>query len=516
MPSPSLRAQRVCFSFSDRLLLDDVTFHLAAGWTGLVGANGSGKSTLLQLLAGALRPRSGVVRREPEGACVALCPQRVEAPDDEVRAFADAWDGEARRLRGRLHLDAPMLARWPTLSPGERKRWQVGAALWRAPDVLLLDEPTNHLDAPATALLERALSRFDGVGVLVSHDRALLSRLTTATLRLDGGAARLWPLPFGAAHEAWLAEEAQLRERREDASRRLRVEARRLDDARRRLESSTRQRSVGARMRDPNDSDARTLGADFRAEQAERAHAAALRRNARRADAAREAADALTVRDAPGRELFLRDEPCPRPVVLSFSGDVTVGRRRVTAPGPLPPPSPAESERVLLRAVSLRLARGEHVAITGPNGAGKSTLLAALRAAADLPDERVLWLPQDTSAADADADLAALRALPNAERGRVLQLVDALGVDPDDLLRTAAPSPGEARKLRLAFGLGRGAWLAVLDEPENHLDLPSLERLEAALTAFPGALLLVTHDDALAAKVTTRRWHLAGGTVRDG
>ena len=79
------------------------------------------------------------------------------------------------------------LERWSTLSPGERKRWQIGAALAREPDVLLLDEPTNHLDAEAREWLVSALRRFRGVGVLVSHDRELLEALTTSTLRVHAG-----------------------------------------------------------------------------------------------------------------------------------------------------------------------------------------------------------------------------------------------------------------------------------------------------------------------------------------
>ena len=101
-----------------------------------------------------------------------------------------------------------------------------------------------------------------------------------------------------------------------------------------------------------------------------------------------------------------------------------------------------------------------------------------------------------------------MRALPNDVRGRVLQLVLALGVEPDALLRTASPSPGEARKLRLALGLGRHVWLAALDEPTNHLDLPAIERLEQALAAFPGALLLITHDERLGERTTHRRLEL--------
>jgi ABC-type cobalamin/Fe3+-siderophores transport system ATPase subunit len=146
--------------------------------------------------------------------------------------------------------------------------------------------------------------------------------------------------------------------------------------------------------------------------------------------------------------------------------------------------------------------------IRGRNGAGKSTLLAALLAAADLPPERVLALPQELTLDAAHADLAQLRALPTDVRGRVLQLVHALGVEPEVLLRTASPSPGEARKLRLALGLGRHVWLAALDEPTNHLDLPSVLRLESALAAFPGALLLVTHDLRLGERVTQRALEL--------
>jgi hypothetical protein len=119
----------------------------------------------------------------------------------------------------------------------------------------------------------------------------------------------------------------------------------------------------------------------------------------------------------------------------------------------------------------------------------------------------------ELTAGELRAALEAVRALPPEGRGRVLSLVAALGCDPARLLASAAPSPGEARKLVLALGLGGHAWAVLLDEPTNHLDLPSIERLEAALAAYPGALLMVTHDPRLAARCTRTTWRVAGGRV---
>jgi ATPase subunit of ABC transporter with duplicated ATPase domains len=101
-------------------------------------------------------------------------------------------------------------------------------------------------------------------------------------------------------------------------------------------------------------------------------------------------------------------------------------------------------------------------------------------------------------------------------RGRILSIFAALGSDPDRIVRgdPAAFSPGEAKKLVLAEALARHVWALVLDEPTNHMDLPSIERLEAALEGYPGCVLLVTHDDAFAGRVTRRSLRIEEGTVR--
>src|SRR5688500_8713725 len=178
---PSIRLVRVGFAYDGRdAVLGDVDLHLGAGWTGVVGANGAGKTTLLHLALGSLLPTSGAVVRIPDDALVRLCAQRVDEPGDDVLALAGALDRAAARWRQRLALDPDALDRWATLSPGERKRWQIAAALALEPDVLALDEPTNHLDTAARGLVIGALRRHRGIGVLVSHDRVLLDELCTA------------------------------------------------------------------------------------------------------------------------------------------------------------------------------------------------------------------------------------------------------------------------------------------------------------------------------------------------
>ena len=219
-------------------VIHEVEVRLVPGWYGLVGANGAGKTTLLRVLAGDLAPTEGSVRRAPRDASVVMCPQEVDHVSGDVKALAagDPAGGDRRRaaeLRGRLGLLPGDVERWSTLSPGERKRWQIGAALARAPDVLLLDEPTNHLDGEGRTLLLGALRRFGGVGVVVSHDRALLDELPATTIRVHDARVSLHPGGYAEASRAWEAARRAREEEHGRAKDRVRKTAARLAEARR-------------------------------------------------------------------------------------------------------------------------------------------------------------------------------------------------------------------------------------------------------------------------------------------
>jgi len=492
----SLRLTDLSFSYGDLPLLANLTTHLTRGWTGIVGPNGGGKTTLLRLLTGALHPTTGALHFDPAAPIIAACPQRVGPLTPAVEAFSWDWSSRAPRLRGLLGLIPESLERWPTLSPGERKRWQIGAALSADPDLLLLDEPTNHLDADARAMLIDALRRFRGLGLVVTHDRELLNALTTATLLLAPGRWRFHGGTYTEARERWRREDTGRLATLEEAQQRQRKARRRLADARRSAESAVARTSTARRMKGPKDSDARGIAAKLRAANgaARRSHQAGLlRRHTERASAA---VGDWRPDQQPGRELFIDWEPAPMSRLL------TLQRDRLLA-----------GEHPVLSGVDVWLDRTDRVHLTGANGAGKTTLLRALAAAGDLPSERVLLLPQELADGEGLRLLEAVRALDEQPRGRVMQLAAALGLAPGAVLRSEAPSPGEARKLALALGLGQRVWLLLLDEPTNHLDLPSVERLEAALARYPGAMVLVSHDEHFARRCATQRWRLEGGDL---
>jgi macrolide transport system ATP-binding/permease protein len=164
----------------------------------------------------------------------------------------------------------------------------------------------------------------------------------------------------------------------------------------------------------------------------------------------------------------------------------------------------------VLHHLDLVLRPVDRIALTGPNGGGKSTLLRALLAeGVNVETGHLVYVPQEIDMDRSRQSLAAARALPSDILGQVMTVVSCLNSRPGRLLESKLPSPGEVRKFLLAEGIVREPHMIVMDEPTNHMDLPSIECLETALQGCPSGLLLVSHDERFLQILATTRWDLS-------
>lgn len=485
----SLRQVGFTWPGADMAVFEGVDLELGRGWYGLVGENGAGKSTLLSILSGELQ---GQGRRSVSGVVVRV-PQESATPTPEVFAFGSDESGAARVLRATLGLESAELERWATLSAGERKRWLVGAAVASRPDILLLDEPESHLDARGREVLVEALRSHRGLGVLVAHDRDLLDALTTNTIHLEKQRVRLFEGGVSAALAVLEDEERALVRRRQELAGVVEQRAAQREHARQVARSAANTRTSD-RMKGIRDHDARTCTAINLTNWAAGSHARRARKAEDALAKARVELESVRVERKLGGDIAFGFERSGRAIVASVEADtIEVGGR------------------VLLRDVALFVGREDRIHLAGDNGAGKSTLLARLVASVE-PDA-VVHLPQELDEARVTRLIREVAALDRQARGRYFQVVALLGASPERVMNSERPSPGEAKKLALALGVAKGAKLLVLDEPENHLDLPSVERLAEALARWPGALVLVTHDLSLARRVASSTWRIESGRV---
>ena len=500
------------------LLFDGVFFKVERGdRLALSGPNGAGKTTLLRMLTGETELHGGELAFA-RGTRVALHDQRppldrgltlseymqsgardLVAAEEELRrleaAMAEgehdqatlrryaeaqariehaggyAWRERANAVARGLGFAEPDLDRpLQTFSGGELTRASLARALAGDPDLLLLDEPTNHLDVGNLEWLEQTLASLDAGVILVAHDRWFLEAVTTAVLELEGGRSIFFAGPW---HE-W---------RREKAARALaaaKTEERYAEDIER-LERFV------ARFRYKRS----------KAKQAQAKLTQIGRLEQVRSQAAAEH-ELLTRRSRRLGFEFL-DPPRSGRTVLEVNGlEVAAG------------------DRHLLSGVSFALERGEHVSLVGPNGSGKTTLVEILLAGRLGHGVVPAYFSQHETELD--------------ERGSVLECVQrATGLPrpaAQSLLgrflfsgweahekQVTALSGGERRRLRLAIVVASGANFLVLDEPTNHLDLAAREALEAALEAFPGTVLLVSHDRALIDAVAERTLAIEDGRL---
>lgn len=486
---PYLTLTRLSFGYETaaETLFSDLTLTFPEGWSGIVGANGSGKSTLLRLAAGVLTPDSGRISRS---GSVVFCEQEVDEPPANARAFFENYDPAALALRRKLDVCEEQLDAWPTLSMGQRRRLQLAAALAEEPDLLCVDEPTNHLDVDAREAVMEALRGFRGVGLLVSHDRALLDALCRNCLFLSPGGAALRPGNLTQGLETARQERTHVL----DEQHRLRTELKR-------SKNELQRRKEKAGKADSRDSKRNLASHD--ADSREKINRARL---TDRAGHAGRLAGAQADAVARNRAAF---EACrvERQAALGLS--IPYGRfASINALLDEPETALPLGPSATLFAPPLRMEPHDRIALTGPNGSGKTSLLRHLLGRLKIPSDRLLYMPQELDETLRAEIQNELERLPRADYSRVMTVVASLGSDPARLLDAADCSPGEWRKLFFGLGVLREVNLIVMDEPTNHLDLPSIQCLEAALAGCDCALLLISHDAAFLDAACTIRWHI--------
>jgi ATP-binding cassette subfamily F protein 3 len=516
-----LIASRLRKEIAGDALFDGVSFKVERrDRLALSGPNGAGKTTLLRMLTGETRVDGGELAFE-KGARVALHDQRpplervlslreyvLDGARDLVAAEVDlrtleaamaggdhgaetlsayaaaqarlehaggyGWRDRATSVvRGLGFADDDLDRSLRTFSGGELTRASLARALAGDPDLLLLDEPTNHLDVTSIEWLERELASLDAGVILVAHDRWFLEAVTNATLELEAGRATYFPGPW----HAWRREKAERAQHAAKTADRISDDIERLE----RFVSRFRYKKSKAKQAQAKLSQISRLEKERSDVRAER--------------------DLLT-RRSKRLGFDFGDPKRSGRVVLEIDGaDVRAGNRE------------------LLHDVSLALERGEHVAFVGPNGSGKTTLLERI-VAGDFKlgyGVELGYFPQQEVHLDERGSvLDCMQAMTGLTRPRAQSLLGRFlfsGWEAHEK-PVSALSGGERRRLALAVLVASGANFLVLDEPTNHLDLESREALEAALEAFPGTVLLVSHDRALLDALAHRTAAIEDGTVR--
>ncbi len=533
-----LTVHKLSKSFNLTPILQDVTFSVNGGdRVGLIGPNGSGKTTLLRIIAGDERPDGGHIQLSPGSLRVGYLPQGFDWPEDVAlgdlihRQVGDPAQLEAdlaqlgrdlaahpndeqlqqtydrtlqRLMRAdgshydvltQLGIDA-ISAEMPVhqLSGGQKTRLGLALLLLDKPDLLLLDEPTNHLDIGMLEWLEAWLDDFAGGVLFVSHDRTFLDRIATRILDLNPANQQV--REYEGNYSDYLAQYLNERDKQWQAYRDQVYEIRRMKQD---INRTAEQARHVERTTKPNQPHVRRL--------------------------AKKVAKKAKAREKKLDRYLESDERVDKPqrswqMKLDFEEAAHLGRDvimldelAVGYPGHAP----------LLTDIHANVRSGSRIALTGENGSGKTTLLRTIAGELAPRHGRVRLgksvvlgvMSQEQEGLD-----PTLTPLDTIQRVAPLNQTDArsflhyfLFAGDDAIRPNHLLSYGERARLSLAKLIASGCNLLLLDEPVNHLDIPSRTQFEQALSQFDGTILAVIHDRYLIDRFATEVWWVKDGSI---
>lgn len=505
-----LQATKVAKAFGQVAILDGVSFEIARGEkVALVGANGSGKTTLLKIITGRMEADGGQLQwfRAP---AVGYLEQNLEFDEGSTVLTVAAGGGSDESASAREALfrvgfcEADLGLPVSALSGGQKTRLGLARLLRRRRDLdlLLLDEPTNHLDTDGLDWLEAFVRGFPGAVLVVSHDRYFLDRVASRVIELETGKTTSYP----GGYRAFIRQKGEARRRQTELYEAQERERRKLREIVRRQKQWFEQASRGPKTTDINRGfiDWGYIGS--RAAKHVKTAKAKMKRLER----------------LEGRERVEKPRERAR-IALDFNGSGGLGAEVVACRGL----ARTFGGRPLFSGVEFLVGPGERVALVGPNGSGKTTLIRIILGLDEPSDGearlgrsvRPGYFAQELEglaegAAAGRTVLAELQAESGLDQTEARTLLGSLLFRRDEVFKPlTALSLGERVRLVLAKLLASPANLLILDEPTNYLDLPARERVEEALEAYTGAMIIVSHDRYLLRRLATRVLDLDGGRL---
>jgi len=501
-----LRITDISYSIAGRSLIENASVTIPQGHkVGIVGRNGAGKTTLFKLIRGELvldggtitlpeRARIGGVAQEVPGNEVSLLDTVLAADTERASLLAesetatdaariadiqtrladiDAWSAEGRAatiLKGLGFNEEEQLMPCSAFSGGWRMRVALAGVLFSQPDLLLLDEPTNYLDLEGALWLEAYLQKYPHSVIIISHDRGLLNRAVGAILHLESKKLTLYTGNY-------------------DSFARQRAEQRALQAA-------------AAKKQDAKRAHLQSFVDRFKAK-------ASKAKQAQSRVKQLEKMERITAPEDAARVVFTFPSPeeLSPPIIRIESGAVGYG------------------ERTVLSRLDLRIDQDDRIALLGRNGEGKSTLAKLLSDRLALQDGKITRSSKLRIGFFAQHQVDELfldetpidhvrRERPNEAPAKLRARLAGFGLGADQAeTEVGRLSGGQKARLTLLLATLDAPHLLILDEPTNHLDIESREALVEALTAYEGAVILVSHDMHLLSLVADRLWLVKDGRV---